>query len=89
MSKQAKVLIPVNVNHLGAHNELMPTNPPTEMMRVYKYHSKPLKVQRVWVDPDINIAKDTPLWPPYQNFPDDLDRVQGSVETGFNNKLIL
>ena len=89
MSKQAKALIPVNVNHLGAHNELMPTNPPTEMMKVYKYHGKTLKVQRVWVDPDINIAKECPLWPPYQNYPECLDRVQGSDATGFNNKLIL
>ena len=85
----AKVLIPVNVNHMGAHNELLPTNPPPEPFRMYKRYGKPLRVQRIYVDPDINLAQDCPIYPPYQDYPDCYDRVQGSSSTGFNDKLIL
>lgn len=79
MSKPNRVLVPMNVNVLGAHNELIPTNPPpTTFEMSYLRQGKPIRIQRIHVDPDLNIAKDTPLNPPYQTYAETFDRVQGA-----------
>lgn len=88
MIKSSKVLIPVNVNHLGSHNILAPTDVYVEFPKTYKKQSKPLKIQRCYIDPDINKAQQTPLHPPYQNYPESYDRVQCSVKNHFNNSYV-
>lgn len=85
MTKPNRVIVPMNVNILGAHNELLPTNPPPISFPVsYRRQGKPIRIQRIYIDPDLNIAKDTPLNPPYQTYPDSFDRVQGASNNNTN-----
>lgn len=82
------VIIPVNNNHLGAHNELIPTNveplPPQQM----QYLKKSRVIQRVTAIDDPNKAKPTPLHPAYQSQPTDKNNVQGKAMNSYAQPII-
>ena len=64
----ARVLIPVNYNHLGAHNELIPVEFPAEKYPMPSFRKTKTKImQRHTIIPDFNKPKQTPLFPPYYN----------------------
>ena len=64
----ARVLIPVNYNHLGAHNELIPVEFKEDKYPKPAYRKgKRMIIQRNTILPDFNKAKETPLFPPYYN----------------------
>ena len=64
----ARVLIPVNYNHLGAHYELVPTEYKQEKFPKPSFRTnKRVIVERRTIYPDFNKAKQTPLYPPYYN----------------------
>lgn len=86
MSNQSKSLVAASPYVIGAHNDLIPTNPPLESITIHKRFKKPIRLQRIYLDPDTNIAQDTPLFPPYQTYSDALDRLNGAVNNHFNNK---
>ena len=77
---QPKVLITKNYNAIGAHNELLPNNegPKGPQGTTCPYKSEPSKLikhvkkniihQRQTKYDDLNIAKNTPLHPPYMNY---------------------
>lgn len=88
MSKPAQYITQVNVNAVGAHNESIPVYPTTPPFVIYKRQGKTMHRQRIHVDPDINIAKDTPLYPPYQHYPDSLNIIQGATNNKLDNKLV-
>lgn len=83
-----KTLVNVCPQTVGARNELVPTNPPPEPIKVYTRTSKPIIIQRIHIDEDINVAKNTPLYPPYQNYDESFDRLHGAVHNHHNDKLI-
>lgn len=87
MSYQPKSLTPISVSLVGAKNELLPSNPPFEPIMIHRKVSKPIRIQRIYIEPDINKAQETPLYPPYQNYPDALDRLNGAVNNKLNDKL--
>ena len=64
----ARVLIPVNYNHLGAHYELIPVEFKQEKYPKPTYRKgKRMIIQGNTIIPDFNKAKETPLYPPYYN----------------------
>lgn len=64
----ARALIPVNYNHLGAHNELIPVEfTPEKYPKPSFRANKRMIVERRTIYPDFNKAKQTPLYPPYYN----------------------
>ena len=70
-------LVPVNIDHLGARNELIPTEyVPTD--RLVKRVGKHITVERKTEFPNPNIARDTPLHPPYESSPTASSIIQGS-----------
>ena len=66
---QPKVLITKNYNAIGAHNELQPNNTyKPEPSKLIKHVKKNIIHQRQTKYDDLNIAKNTPLHPPYMNY---------------------
>ena len=66
---QPKVLITKNYNAIGAHNELLPNNEyKSEPSKLIKHVKKNIIHQRQTKYDDLNIAKNTPLHPPYMNY---------------------
>ena len=72
-----RTLIPVNVNHLGAQNVLMPTEykPSSNRMR---RKLKPLIHERETTYENFNETKPTPLHPPYESLPQASEIIQGT-----------
>lgn len=70
-------LIPVNNNHLGARNEMIPTEY-TPKERLIKRIGKHVTVERKTEFPNPNLAKDTPLHPPYESTPTASSILQGT-----------
>lgn len=83
-----QVLIPVNVNHLGAHNELISTNADPLPYNLMKQVHKPRLSQRLTHYDDPNIARQTPLHPPYESEPTDINNVQGKAMNTFSQPII-
>ena len=78
-----RVLIPVNNNAVGAHNELLPTNeyeikPPVMIKRV----KKSIIHQRETSYEDPNIAKETLLHPAYMSYESDSIQGKSIINTG-------
>ena len=70
-------LIPVNNNELGARNEMIPTEyAPRE--RLIKRQGKSVVVERKTEFPNPNLAKETPLHPPYESSPTASNIIQGA-----------
>lgn len=64
----ARALIPVNYNHLGAHNELIPVEFKDEKYPKPSYRkTKRMIIQGSTIIPDFNKPRETPLYPPYYN----------------------
>ena len=64
----ARVLIPVNYNHLGAHNELIPVEFPEEKYPKPSFRkTKRMIIQGHTIIPDFNKPRETPLFQPYYN----------------------
>ena len=77
-----RVLVPVNENAIGAHNELLPSTKyelPTP--HLVKQTKKSIVRQRKTTYDDPNKAKETPLHPPYMSY--ESDSIQG--KSIFNN----
>ena len=63
-----RTLIPLNYNHVGAHNELLPnTEYEPQYSKLIKRVKKSIIHQRKTVYDDPNKAKETPLHPPYMS----------------------
>ena len=63
-----RVLIPVNVNHVGAHNELIPVEYPEPKYPLPSFRkTKRIITERRTIYPDFNKPRETPLYPPYYN----------------------
>ena len=64
-----RVLVPVNNNAVGAHNELLPNNNyEPEPVHLVKRVKKRIVHQRKTEYEDPNKAKETPLHPPYESY---------------------
>ena len=72
-----KVLVPVNNNYLGARNEMIPIEY-TPKEKLVKRVGKHMIVERTTEFPNPNIAKDTPLFPPYESRPTASSIIQGT-----------
>ena len=71
-----RTIVPVNYNHVGAHNELLPnTEYKPEFPKIIKSVRKSIINQRKTKYEDPNLAKQTPLHPPYMNY--ETDSIQG------------
>ena len=70
-------LVPVNNNDLGARNEMIPTDY-TPKEKLVKRQGKTVVVERNTEFPNPNIAKETPLHPPYESSPTASSIIQGS-----------
>ena len=68
--------VPVNNNHLGARNELIPTEY-SEKDRIIKRTGKNIIREHKTEFPDINKARETPLHPPFQAYPTASSIIQG------------
>ena len=77
-----RVIVPVNNNAVGAHNELLPSTehelPPPHLVKKVK---KNIVHQRKTKYEDPNKAKETPLHPPYESYM--TESIQG--KSTFNN----
>ena len=70
-------LVPVNDNELGARNEMIPTEyAPRE--RLVKRQGKSVVGERRTEFPNPNLAKETPLHPPYESSPTASNIIQGA-----------
>ena len=75
--RPSMTLIPVNNNELGARNEMIPTEyVPQE--RLVKRQGKTVVIERKTEFPNPNIAKETPLHPPYESSPTASNIIQGA-----------
>ena len=64
-----RVLVPVNENAVGAHNELLPNNNyEPEPIHLVKRLTKRIIRQRKTKYDDPNRARETPLHPPYESY---------------------
>ena len=64
-----RVLVPVNNEATGAHNELLPSNNyDPEPVHLVKRVKKRIVHQRRTVYNDPNKARETPLHPPYESY---------------------
>ena len=70
-------LIPVNNNELGARNEMIPTEY-TPKERLIKRVGKHMIIERKTEFPNSNLAKETPLHPPYESTPTASHILQGT-----------
>ena len=71
-------LIPVNVNHLGAQNVLIPVSYIPTSNRI-KRTLKPKLLERTTYYEDFNKCKPTPLHPPYESAPQASNIIQGKA----------
>ena len=71
-------LIPVNYNHLGAQNILIPVEYRPTTNRI-KRTLKPQILERTTYYEDFNKMKPTPLHPPYESAPQASDIIQGKA----------
>ena len=76
-------LIPVNYNHVGAHNELLPCTEYTpQYSKLIKRVKKSIIHQRTTTYDDPNKARETPLHPPYMNYDDSGVQGKSLMSTG-------
>ena len=71
-----RTLIPVNINHLGAQNLLIPTEYKPSTGRI-KRVLKPQVIEHDTYYEDFNACKPTPLYRPYEHSPTASDIIQG------------
>ena len=78
-----RALIPVNYNHVGAHNELLPsTEYKPQYSKLVKQVKKSIVHQRKTSYDDPNKAKETPLHPPYMSYESSSLQGQSVMSTG-------
>ena len=78
-----RTLIPLNYNHVGAHNELLPcTEYEPQYSKLIKRVKKSIIHQRKTVYDDPNKAKETPLHPPYMSTDSSGLQGQSTMSTG-------
>lgn len=75
-----RTLIPVNINHLGAQNLLIPTEYKPSTGRI-KRVLKPQIIEHDTYYEDFNKCKPTPLHPPYEHSPTASEIIQGKSFT--------
>ena len=75
-----RTLIPVNINHLGAQNLLIPTEYKPSTGRI-KRTLKPQIIEHDTYYEDFNKCKPTPLHPPYEHSPTASEIIQGKSFT--------
>ena len=73
-----RTLIPVNINHLGAQNLLIPTEYRPSTGRIRRT-LKPQVIEHDTYYEDFNKCKPTPLHPPYELEPQASDIIQGKA----------
>ena len=73
-----RALIPVNVNHLGAQNVLIPVEYRPTTNRI-KRTLKPEILERTTYYEDFNKMRPTPLHPPYESAPQASNIIQGKA----------
>ena len=78
-----RTLVPVNYNHVGAHNELLPcTEYEPEYSKLIKRVKKSIVHQRTTTYDDPNRARETPLHPPFMNYDDSSIQGKSLMSTG-------
>ena len=78
-----RTLVPVNYNHVGAHNELLPsTEYKPEYSKLIKRVKKSIIHQRQTSFDDPNKARETPLHPPYMSYESVSLQGQSVMSTG-------
>ena len=76
-------LVPVNYNHVGAHNELLPcTEYEPQYSKLIKRVKKSIVHQRTTTYDDPNKARETPLHPAYMNYDDSSIQGKSLMSTG-------
>ena len=82
-TKPPRSLVPVNYNHVGAHNELLPcTKYEPEYSKLIKRVKKSIVHQRRTSYDDPNRARETPLHPPFMNYDDSSIQGKSLMSTG-------
>ena len=69
-------LIPINNNELGARNEMIPTEY-TPKEKLFKRVGRTVVIERKTEFGNPNLAKETPLHPPYESTPIASHIIQG------------
>ena len=78
-----RTLIPLNYNHVGAHNELLPcTEYEPQYSKLIKRVKKSIIHQRKTSYENPNKAKETPLHPPYMSYESTSIQGKGLMNTG-------
>ena len=75
--KPPVTIVPVNIDHLGARNEMIPTEY-TPREKLIKRVGKHITIEHKTEFPNSNLAKETPIHPPYESRPTASQILQGT-----------